>query len=989
MFFGSIHCGLKAKWHTLAVLLCVVPALSQAQHTSLQQQRTVAQSIQQPIQHAVQFVVKPAHLSIYSGSGRHATLNWLGVKQGQDFVMPRLISKTQGEHYTEFKRVGVTDWYKPLNNQIEHGITLFNDDYAQHIGVLNKRKKIQLRFELTSPELDWRADGVKATRVLGLKDGKPVLEYGNLVAFDSNGKALPSSMTFHPKQHSAWVDIDVDVTHAKYPVVIDPLFTPDTSKNIVPSDLKKDAYFARSISNASTNNTQWLFVGSAPVVRSVNPANVAGKNNQTNVNNGVDAPVLVFKQVQKTNGFDWVKHSEIPAIADTITPQASTQFGYAVAQWDDWLAISAPNYQQKIQFSDGVKRPVQQGAVHFYQFDANQKNGAGEWVFQQTLLYPFDKVADAKMGIRMVFENGVLAVSAPFEGDNVGRVFLAVKNGQNNWGYLGASGSTPLFGLTAKTHTRCNKDLFGTSLAMHGDYLVVGRPLAVEGCNTQNKGLKTGAVHVFKKQNTGSSSGQWVETQVLYPPNKRKAQGDAFGHSVAVNADHLLVGAIYAKNKKRVTTGVVYPYELNASGQWVVRSNPASSLVAQTIAPKNGASGMVFGFSLALNGNDVLIGAAGSGWSGYDGTIGQDVNANRVGEVHVYAFKNGAWQYSQVIPSLVKTIRGQLFGMTLGWLKNNNMPLIGSPLAVNKNNVRSGYLQQYKQADDVVFSRIQMGQSGLSSMVKGTVFDVTITLNNKAPLYDSETHKLFIDTKGLPITLSSSPSDFLCNLTQQNRRYACELPVMPAGSQRQVRFEFEVGAFSSQMREAIEFIIAPSVSKAMIGGEGVKISKDVFLNHPPQIQILGANTVQTDYNNLKKAVTSTANPTVTRLVKMKVTDKDQAQTFCSLNASPAFSCKTMGLNKFGLFVNPRQINALKSKNDVYVRISDGVDMVTEKVTVHVANVPNTATDSTLNSAPNSSGKASFGLHGLFFLLLTVLAWWSRIEARQNIATSNA
>lgn len=948
MCAGSIRCSLKNKLRQLTVLLCAVPLLSQASHIQFEQQR---------VTEGIRYSIHPAQLKIHhvNQPELNTTLNWLGVQQGDGFVKPKLLGEVKGAHYTAFKRIGLTEWYKPLRGQLEHGITLLDDGYVQTVEDSShvRRKTVQLRFELKSPMLHWRAEGAQIKRILGVKDHRVMLDYGELVAFDATGQTLPSTMTIHPRKNSTWVDIDVDVTRAEYPVVIDPLFKPDASQAIVPADLKKDDYFARSLATSTTG--RWLFVGASPAVHRVNSANVAPPNggtqstNHGSTVNGVDAPVRVFKQVQQAGSFTWVKHSDIPAVSDSIS--ARTQFGYAIAQWDEWLAVSAPDYQKNIQFSDGTTRPAQQGAVHFHKLDANQNNGSGKWVFHQTLTYPFVAVADAKMGVRMAFENGVLALSVPFEGDNVGRVLLAVKDAQDHWAYVGASGATPLYGLTAGNDTRCNKDLFGASLAMHHDYLVVGRPLGVEGCNTANKGLLSGSVHVFKKQNTGSSSGQWLEKQVLYPPNKSTAQGYAFGHSVAINGDHLLVGAIYAKNKKSITTGVVYPYELDSNGVWVLRPDPDANSANNTgykIEPSHGERGMTFGFSLALNGDKALIGATGSGWSGYDGTIGQDANADRVGEVYVYAFSNGAWHQSQVIKSIATTIRGQLFGMTLGWLQNQGVPLIGSPLAVDKNNVRTGYLQQYKPADDVSLSTIQLGASGLSSMVEGTDFDVTITIKNDARLDDSVEHPLFINTHGLPITLTNSPSDFLCDSTQKNGRYACQLPVMTKASKREALFGFKVGAFTTQMNEAIEFSIEPSTNREVVHGVGLSIARNVSLNHPPQTQLLDSEFVNVDYNQL--------NNTDLLLARTKVKDKDQAKTFCMLNTfQKGFICKPLDENTFGLFLDASQSKALKETNDVFMRFSDGIDIVTEKVTVNVANLPNIETD------PVSSGSATSAL----------------------------
>lgn len=187
-------------------------------------------------------------------------------------------------------------------------------------------------------------------------------------------------------------------------------------------------------------------------------------------------------------------------------------------------------------------------------------------------------------------------------------------------------------------------DGFGHSLAIQGNHIFVGSPKSRVGAH------KSGAVYIFEK--TGNN---WVSSaEIRKVTNPNAYIDDEFAYSIAVQGNHLLVGT-----PREWTSGLKgKAYLFENQGSWTQGVLPFVELVAS-----NGAYGDRFGHSVALLGNDILVGAPafdgsaqnsglvyqfseGSGWiSSTETTIlvpptASGVNARRFGdEVHI--FPNG------------------------------------------------------------------------------------------------------------------------------------------------------------------------------------------------------------------------------------------------------------------------------------------------------------------------------------------------------------
>lgn len=188
------------------------------------------------------------------------------------------------------------------------------------------------------------------------------------------------------------------------------------------------------------------------------------------------------------------------------------------------------------------------------------------------------------------------------------------------------------------------KALFGSSVEMQGNTLVIGAP-----GERQDKLISAGAVYVFQR----NDKGDWIE-QARLTSNDTLA-GDFFGTAVALAGDELIVGA-HLEDGRGVDSGAVYILR-RTDGKWVQ--------VAK-LQPTEIKGGTLFGNAIAAEGNRLAIGAY-----GYDGT------SPGGGAVFVYQRDtSGNWQQVQMI----QTEKRKAFA-EFGWsvaLRGNRL-LVGAP----------------------------------------------------------------------------------------------------------------------------------------------------------------------------------------------------------------------------------------------------------------------------------------------------------------------
>lgn len=185
------------------------------------------------------------------------------------------------------------------------------------------------------------------------------------------------------------------------------------------------------------------------------------------------------------------------------------------------------------------------------------------------------------------------------DGNNAGAAWVFVRSGS---GWVEQTRLIPS-GASAN-------DLFGTSVDIYDDYIVVGSPYD-EGAND----VGAGSAYVFRRD--GAS---WIEmaelvgaATVLGDPYDSPGWGDQFGASVAINGDvpadatngeiwhNIFVGSPEDNHSQSLDAGSAYGFQLSPDGSaWI----PMGKIYSNS--PDSYAQ---FGISVDLDGDHLIVGA--------------------------------------------------------------------------------------------------------------------------------------------------------------------------------------------------------------------------------------------------------------------------------------------------------------------------------------------------------------------------------------------
>ncbi len=237
-------------------------------------------------------------------------------------------------------------------------------------------------------------------------------------------------------------------------------------------------------------------------------------------------------------------------------------FGYSVATFGDIALIGA--------FKDDNVKGVDAGSAYVF-------TRSGNIWRQQGKLTALDGAANDTFGGNVALFGDTAVIGAMRDddkGDNSGSVYVFTRSG-GDWNQQAK--------LTAADGS--HGDAFGQSIALSGDTLVIGAP------HDGDQGDDSGSVYVFTWSGT-----VWKQQAKLTAADG--AQGDVFGISVALSGDTIVVGADL-NDEKALNAGAVYVY---------TRSGSSWSQQAKLTAA-DGAETDIFGVRVALSGDTALISA--------------------------------------------------------------------------------------------------------------------------------------------------------------------------------------------------------------------------------------------------------------------------------------------------------------------------------------------------------------------------------------------
>jgi hypothetical protein len=253
---------------------------------------------------------------------------------------------------------------------------------------------------------------------------------------------------------------------------------------------------------------------------------------------------------------------------------ANDTFGWAVAMSGDTAIVGAKGDDDQGNSA---------GSAYIFQCD---QGGPQNWG-QVAKLFASDPAASDQFGYALAI-SGTTAVIGAFAkdgsgGDRSGAVYIFERDlgGPNTWGQatkLTASGAT-------------GYDLFGYSVAISGDTVLVGAPA------DDNFGPKIGAAFVYQRDPGEPGGGR--ETQKLLPTDSSPL--NKFGGAVSLDNGTAVIGA-YWDNTNGTRAGAAYVFEQDDS-------NPDDWNQVAKLTASDGAAEDWFGISTAISDDVAVIGA--------------------------------------------------------------------------------------------------------------------------------------------------------------------------------------------------------------------------------------------------------------------------------------------------------------------------------------------------------------------------------------------
>lgn len=226
-----------------------------------------------------------------------------------------------------------------------------------------------------------------------------------------------------------------------------------------------------------------------------------------------------------------------------------------------------------------------------------------------------DTVASDYFGTSVSISGDYCIVGANGDATSRGAAYVFHRTDVNTW-----DSGTKLVASDGSSN-----DFFGSTVAINGDYCIVGAP---------NKNSGEGAAYVFLRTDVNTwDSGTLIEASDL-------SAGDNFGKGVDLKGDYCVVGSRYAEHSSIVGAGAAYVFLRTDVNTWANETKLVAS---------DASSNDRFGRSVAIDGDWIIVGA-------YYTDCGLMTNAGSV-----YFFKktgSNVWDTGTKVESAIPKVNG-------------------------------------------------------------------------------------------------------------------------------------------------------------------------------------------------------------------------------------------------------------------------------------------------------------------------------------------
>ncbi|MCB1629368.1 MAG: hypothetical protein KDI48_16680, partial [Xanthomonadales bacterium] len=209
-------------------------------------------------------------------------------------------------------------------------------------------------------------------------------------------------------------------------------------------------------------------------------------------------------------------------------------------------------------------------------------------------------------------------------------------------------------------------DLFGIAVGISGDTVVVGaifeasNSTAINSGQGNNAAAQAGAAYVFVRSGTS-----WTQQAYLKAANAQA--GDQFGASVAISGDTIVVGAIGEDSNSTTINAGQGDNSANDAGAAYIFVRSGTTWTQQAYLKASNAGALdAFGWSVAIDGDTVLVGANGEDSNSTTINAGQsDNSAGSAGAAYVFSRSGTTWSQQAYLKAANAEL-GDTFGQSVG-----------------------------------------------------------------------------------------------------------------------------------------------------------------------------------------------------------------------------------------------------------------------------------------------------------------------------------
>jgi hypothetical protein len=221
-----------------------------------------------------------------------------------------------------------------------------------------------------------------------------------------------------------------------------------------------------------------------------------------------------------------------------------------------------------------------------------------------------------ELGWSVAISGATIVAGAPYDAKAYPYTGVAYVFNEPAGGWSGPQNQAAVLTATPLSTSNSGEDLFGWSVGISGNTIVVGAP-DWAGASEQAQG----AAYVF----TGPWSGTQTETATLTASDP--TSNDQLGTSVAVSGDTVVAGAYNHQVGSHPGQGAAYVFVMPTTGPWVSTTQTAE------LTASDGQAGDELGWSVAVSGSTIVAGARG---------VQVGSNSSQ-GSVYAYTEPAGGW----------------------------------------------------------------------------------------------------------------------------------------------------------------------------------------------------------------------------------------------------------------------------------------------------------------------------------------------------------